>query len=212
MLRRLRRPLEFVLSCVALVVLSPLIFLGLVVSAVSLRAWPVYTQQRVGCGGSTFVIFKLRTLPRDVPQALTKYDLGAVTIPTGALWLRRTHLDESLQLLNVVGGSMSLVGPRPELVELVDRMKPAHRRIRHTVRPGITGLWQISVASERLLCEDPMYDTAYVRARSLLLDARILWRTVTITIGTGEPIDESGIDRFGAVGSDDVGVDRPDAA
>lgn len=96
-------------------------------------------------------------------------------------WLRRTSLDELPQLLNVLKGEMSLVGPRPEMPFMIRRNTPAYQR-RLQVLPGITGLWQ-AVARHEPLEESLRYDLYYIRHRSLLLDLAILARTALTVLG-----------------------------
>ena len=91
--------------------------------------------------------------------------------------LRRTCIDELPQLLNVFKGEMSLVGPRPEMPFIVDQYEAIHRQ-RLTVKPGITGLWQLSADRRSLIHENISYDLYYVRGRNLLMDVAILMHTV----------------------------------
>jgi lipopolysaccharide/colanic/teichoic acid biosynthesis glycosyltransferase len=100
-------------------------------------------------------------------------------------FLRRTSLDELPQLWNVLRGDMSLVGPRPELPEIVARYEE-WQHVRHTVRPGLTGWWQVNRPPDRLMHEVVELDIYYVKHRSLALDLKILLRTVSAVLrGTG---------------------------
>jgi len=100
-------------------------------------------------------------------------------------WIRRLSIDELPQLLNVLRGDMSLVGPRPPLPSEVDSYQPWHRR-RLDVAPGMTGLWQVSGRSKLTFDEMVMLDLYYAENWSLMLDLRILLRTVpTVLLGTG---------------------------
>jgi lipopolysaccharide/colanic/teichoic acid biosynthesis glycosyltransferase len=103
--------------------------------------------------------------------------LAAVQIPRLARVLRAKHLDELPQLFLVVAGKMSLVGPRPEMAHLHEATEPTFAAARTTVRPGCTGLWQLSPAGAGLIGEAPEYDLFYLRYASLGLDLWILWRT-----------------------------------
>lgn len=154
-----------------------------VLLAAELRAWPFFVQRRVGRDGRHFSLIKLRTLPPTTPAYADKYALSEVAVPPIARQLRRLHLDELPQLWLVVAGRMSLVGPRPEMPHLVEQIPADHAEIRQRVRPGCTGLWQVSVDAGGLIHEHPEYDRAYVLRRSWRLDAWILMRTALLMLG-----------------------------
>lgn len=180
-----KRAIDIVLGTVlALAVLPVVVALALALSH-SLRAWPFFTQERVGRGGRPFRIVKLRTLPRSVPRYALKDDLREVLVPSLARFLRRHHLDELPQLALVPIGRMSLVGPRPKLPDHVEVMDLGFSRHRTQVRPGCSGLWQIGPASDKLIRDSPEYDEFYLRHRSFRLDGWILWRTARLMLGFG---------------------------
>lgn len=183
-----KRAVDVVLGTLAAVVTLPLTVLLALVLAVELRAWPFFVQERVGLGGRIVRVVKLRTLPPTTPTDADKYALREVAIPPLAARLRQLHLDELPQLWLVVLGTMSLVGPRPEMPSLHSSFTPSVQRERAQVRPGCTGLWQVSDAAGGLMHEHPEYDLAYVRAVSLRLDAWILWRTVGLLVGRHRPV------------------------
>jgi O-antigen biosynthesis protein WbqP len=140
---------------------------------------PIFLRQsRIGANGRTYLMWKFRTLPQDTPQ-MSKADLhriGVKPTPLGRI-LRRYSLDELPQLLNVLSGDMSLVGPRPALYTQHDLV--AMRRevgILHA-RPGMTGLAQISGREDLTLDQKVALDREYVRGMSPLLDASIVLRT-----------------------------------
>ena len=173
----------------ALAVLAIPVIAGLaLVMAWSLRCSPFFVQQRVGRDGRLFRFWKLRTLPKAAPAYADKYAIERIPIPRMARFLRSTHLDELPQLFLVPLGLMSLVGPRPEMPQLHQSGDKAFARARTSVRPGCTGLWQVSVAYHRLIWEAPEYDLAYPRLRNLRLDLWILWRTVAMTLGRSRPV------------------------
>ncbi len=187
----MKRMGDLVGATVLLVVLSPVILVGALVSFGSFRGWPFFTQTRVGQGGRRFRVVKIRTLHPRTPTSLPKAQLVAHR-PNGACRLLRAyHLDELPQLLNVLAGSMSLVGPRPELVELQHLFDPAFAERRTQVRPGLTGLWQVSRSVEAMIADHPEYDDYYVTARGLRLDLWILWRTAIGLVGSA-PIGSLG--------------------
>jgi exopolysaccharide biosynthesis polyprenyl glycosylphosphotransferase len=148
----------------------------------------LFRQPRVGKDGRTFTVYKFRTMVVDAEQR--KAELAAYNDGAGALfkmrndprvtrtgrWLRRYSLDELPQLFNVLKGDMSLVGPRPPLPDEVARYTDYVRR-RLAVRPGITGLWQISGQSDLSWEEAVRLDLRYVENWSLILDLQILWKS-----------------------------------
>jgi lipopolysaccharide/colanic/teichoic acid biosynthesis glycosyltransferase len=149
-----------------------------------------FRQERVGRDGSTFRIWKLRTmvvnaaeLPvegNDADGLLFKLRVDPRVTRLGRV-LRRLSLDELPQLINVVSGSMSLVGPRPPLASEVARYGDDVRR-RLLVRPGLTGLWQVSGRSDLPWDEAVRLDLQYVENWSLALDLAILVRTVSVVL------------------------------
>lgn len=177
-----KRVIDLGVSTVLAVVTLPLVVLMAIGLSVELRAWPFFVQERGGRGGRSMKIVKLRTLPVTTPTDADKYELTTVRVPPFARLLRALHLDELPQLWLVVAGHMSLVGPRPEMPHLLDRIPPAARRARESVRPGCTGLWQISQHVTGLIHEHPEYDVTYVEQRSLRLDLWIMWRTVPMLL------------------------------
>ena len=149
----------------------------------------LYRQRRVGKDGRTFTMIKFRTMvadAHDLRAGLTGSNEGAGPLfklrddprVTGVgAWLRRFSIDELPQLLNVLAGTMSLVGPRPPLPEETETYGPDVRR-RLLVKPGLTGLWQVSGRSDLPWDEAVRLDLRYVEDWSLALDAVILWKTV----------------------------------
>jgi exopolysaccharide biosynthesis polyprenyl glycosylphosphotransferase len=190
--------LDRVLALVALLILSPLM---LIIGAVVRLTTPgpaIFRQKRVGAHGQEFTFLKFRTMHADAEQCrdelamlninsdglLFKVRQDPRVTPIGAV-LRRWSLDELPQLLNVLVGHMSLVGPRPPLPEEVARYGDEARR-RLLVRPGLTGLWQVSGRSDLAWEEAVRLDLHYVDNWSLTLDIAILWRTLSAVLhGTG---------------------------
>jgi lipopolysaccharide/colanic/teichoic acid biosynthesis glycosyltransferase len=166
----------------ALLALPVMAILALAVM-VSLRTWrPIFVQDRVGRHGALFRLPKLRTLPLTTPPYADKYAIHDLRIPRLCRLLRRTHLDELPQLLLVPLGKMSLVGPRPEMPGLAAQFEPEFAAVRCRVRPGCTGLWQVSDETEKLIQDAPEYDLYYVRKRSLRFDLWIMWRTLVALV------------------------------
>jgi nucleoside-diphosphate-sugar epimerase/lipopolysaccharide/colanic/teichoic acid biosynthesis glycosyltransferase len=173
-----KRSIDVVVGALLCLVALPVIALLAVLSAIALRGWPFFVQDRVGRGGRRIRFPKIRTLPKSAPAAADKRSIAAVPMPRLSELLRGTHLDELPQLFCVVAGSMSLVGPRPEMPEMLPRYPVEFAQNRAQVRPGCTGLWQVSVASAGMIYEAPEYDDYYISHTSFALDAWILWRTV----------------------------------
>ena len=169
-----KRAIDAVAAAVALVVLLPVIAAGALAVLVSMGRPVLFRQRRPGRHGELFEMVKFRTM-----RAGDGAD-GARLTRTGN-WLRASSIDELPSLWNVVKGEMSLVGPRPLLPDYLDRYTPRQAR-RHEVRPGITGLAQVS-GRNALGWEDKLeFDVRYVERLSLRLDLRILARTVTTVV------------------------------
>ena len=173
--------------------------LGLALLATWLKAGrPVFfTQVRMGLGGSSFRIFKIRTMdngsaaPEGVLFEGWTYANDPRVTRLGS-WLRRYRVDELPQLINILRGEMSLVGPRPEPFEIAQRLgtEIVHYHNRHDVRPGLTGLCQISAAYRDFGTVEKSarkleLDLEYVRTRSVWLDLRIMVGTARIVL-TGQ--------------------------
>lgn len=174
---RVKRLLDASLASVGLVVSAPL---QLVVAGVVLAAHgsPVlFRQPRPGLNGEVFELVKFRTMRH--PDATHVTDAERLT--TVGRILRSTSLDELPTLWNVLKGDMSLVGPRPLLVEYLERYSPEQAR-RHEVRPGVTGLAQVRGRNGLDWDAKLALDVEYVDKRSLLLDARILLETVAVVL------------------------------
>jgi lipopolysaccharide/colanic/teichoic acid biosynthesis glycosyltransferase len=153
----------------------------------------LFRQTRVGRNGRTFTVYKFRTMVADAERRRSALDElneldgplfkirkdPRVTGPGG--WLRRWSLDELPQLVNVLIGDMSLVGPRPPLPDEADHYESYVRR-RLEVKPGLTGLWQINGRAE-LSWEDAVrFDVRYVENWSFALDLQILWKTIAAVL------------------------------
>jgi lipopolysaccharide/colanic/teichoic acid biosynthesis glycosyltransferase len=174
---RRRLVLDIVIGGTLLVLTFPVAVVLSIGSTISLRAWPIFTQDRLGRGGVPFRFAKIRSLPPDAPRYADKYAIQDVPRTRFGTFLRTSHLDELPQLALVVVGRMSLVGPRPEMASVAATFDPAFMEARSCLRPGCTGLWQVSEAADRLIGEAPEYDLYYVEHSCIRLDLWILWRT-----------------------------------
>ncbi len=180
-----KKPIEIFLAVIAGIVLLPVAVLIAVLIAATSAGPVIYTQTRSGEGEKKFKIFKFRTMRADAEQHGPQWSAGLEDTRITAIGkiLRRTHLDEMPQLLNIITGDLSFVGPRPERPEFVARLKKdvPYFELRLLVRPGITGWAQINYkygASVEDSYEKLQYDTYYLKNRSLTLDFLILLRTV----------------------------------
>lgn len=170
-----KRGLDLVLGAAALMLSAPLQALIALVVRRKLGSPVLFRQPRPGKDGAVFELIKFRTmLEPDAGKGLVT-DEQRLT-PFGAL-LRSSSLDELPTLWNVVRGDMSLVGPRPLLVHYLARYTPEQAR-RHEVRPGITGLAQVSGRNALTWDDKFAKDVEYVDNRGLWLDAKIIWRTL----------------------------------
>ena len=176
---------DYIVSAFLLILLAPLMMAAMLLVRLSSKGSPIYTQKRLGRNGKPFVIYKLRTMRHDCerltgPQWSTTNDPRVTSV---GRFLRKTHLDELPQLLNVLRGEMSLVGPRPERPEIVNQLEkiiPAYRN-REAMLPGVTGLAQVQLPPDtdvedvrrKLAC-----DLYYRDIASLWLDVRIVLSTI----------------------------------
>lgn len=137
-----------------------------------------FRQDRVGKDGTVFRLYKYRTMQTAAdPYAIAPTEETDSRITPFGRWLRRTSLDELPQLLNVLRGEMSMVGPRPEMPFIVEKYEPWQRR-RLDVKPGLTGLWQVIGRKNLPLHLNIQYDFYYIKNQSFLLDVEILFRTI----------------------------------
>ncbi|GAA2725087.1 sugar transferase [Cellulomonas aerilata] len=188
----MKRLTDVVVASVALVLLSP-VLAAVALSVRLVMGRPVlFRQPRPGLGGAVFEILKFRTMRPPLAPGREFADHDERIPPLGR-FLRRTSLDELPELLNVLRGEMSLVGPRPLLVDYLDRYTPEQAR-RHDVRPGITGLAQVSGRNALDWEQTFALDVRYVDTRSWWMDVRILLLTlVRLLDPRGAGADAAGI-------------------
>lgn len=187
-IKRILDTLGATAGAVALVLVIPAVWVG---NKLGNRGPLLYRQARVGKGGREFEILKFRTMTAGSAGAETKWtteDDPRIT-PFGA-WLRRSHVDELPQVINILRGDLSVVGPRPEQPRYVEELesKIPFYGLRHLVRPGLTGWAQVKYpygASEGDALEKLQYEFFYLRHQGLLLDLRITGRTLRSVLGRG---------------------------
>ena len=173
-----KRVFDFFTALVGFIIALPL---WIVISVcIKLDDWgPVlFKQSRIGLNGKPFNIYKFRTMKPDTEKyAHCPTDRNDIRLTTIGRLLRKLSLDEIPQLINVLKGEMSLVGPRPEMAFIVDTYE-LYERKRLSVIPGITGLWQVSPARNAEIHDNPEYDLLYIEHRDLSLDVLILILTI----------------------------------
>lgn len=174
----MKRGFDLIVSLTALLLLAPLLLLLALLVRWKLGAPVLFSQRRPGLRGRVFTLWKFRTMT-DACAADGRLLPDAERLTAFGRWLRGTSLDELPELLNVVRGDMSLVGPRPLLVRYLERYSPEQAR-RHEVRPGLTGWAQINGRNASSWAERLRLDVWYVDHRGFWLDLRILARTVAL--------------------------------
>jgi lipopolysaccharide/colanic/teichoic acid biosynthesis glycosyltransferase len=203
--RRLgKRLFDLVVASLAMLLLAPLLLAVAVLVRATSPGGALFRQTRVGRNGRPFVLYKFRTMyvgcPDDIHREYVRKLLVEDQPPTGGReglyklerdpritriggLLRRTSIDELPQLLNVIRGDMSLVGPRPALSYEAEMFGPTHAR-RFLVPPGLTGLWQVSGRNSLTMREGLVLDLEYVDRQSFVFDLKILLRTVPAVLST----------------------------
>jgi lipopolysaccharide/colanic/teichoic acid biosynthesis glycosyltransferase len=194
----LKRWLDAVCSVVGLIVVLPLLLLIAAAIKLESRGPVIYSSSRIGRKGRTFLCYKFRTMSADAEEL--KVSLQHLNERDGVLFkitndpritrlgrfLRKYSLDELPQFWNVLKGDMSMVGPRPPLADEVQQYELEHLR-RLDVLPGITGLWQVESRCDPSFASYISLDVQYVERWHLLLDFKILFKTILVVIaGSGQ--------------------------
>lgn len=185
----LKRIMDFILSLIGIIILSPVYLILIILIKLDSKGPAIFKQVRVGKDGRDFVIYKFRTMvvnaekkreleidPNNIGNFVFQSKEDNRITKVGS-FLRKSSLDEIPQLFNVLIGNMSLVGPRPEIPDVVKYYPPEYRQ-RLLVPPGITGLAQVSGRGEIELQKTIHYDLVYIQNFSVLLDIKILFKTV----------------------------------
>lgn len=174
--RYFKRPLDFVCSLAAIIILSPILLLIALLVRIKLGSPVIFKQQRPGMNEKIFTLYKFRTMTdeRDekgelLPDEVRLTDFGK--------FLRASSLDELPELFNILKGDMSIVGPRPLLIEYLP-LYNAHQRRRHEVRPGLTGWAQVNGRNAITWEEKFNYDVEYIDNLSFFLDVKIIFLTI----------------------------------
>ncbi len=181
-----KRVLDLLVTSVAIILLVPVFLTVAALIWLDMRGPVIYRQRRIGRYGVPFTVYKFRTMIPDRRRANQPYagperrrahkTADDPRVTRIGRFMRRTSLDELPQLFNVLRGEMSLIGPRPELPEIVGRYEPWQHQ-RHLVLPGLTGWWQTHGRSGQMMHEHTDLDIYYVEHISFTLDLRILLQT-----------------------------------
>ncbi len=202
----IKRIIDIVVAGLGLLLLTPLLAVVALLVRLKLGSPILFRQVRPGLGGEPFTIYKFRTM-RNAFDEQGKPLHDAERLTALGRFLRHWSLDELPELYNVLRGDMSLIGPRPLLMEYLPRYTAEQAR-RHDVRPGITGLAQVMGRNSLQFSQRLAYDIHYVDHFSLMLDLRIFYLTF-VRAGTGRLFDGAGQD-VSAV--DDLGLHSGDPA
>ncbi len=174
--RFFKRPLDFLLSIIALIILSPLLLLIAILVRVKLGSPIIFKQQRPGLNEKIFTIYKFRTMTDEKDENGELLPDSDRLTPFGK-FLRSTSIDELPELVNILKGDMSIVGPRPLLVEYLP-LYNEKQKLRHTVRPGLTGLAQVNGRNAITWEEKFDLDVKYAKNLTLKIDLFIIFRTI----------------------------------
>lgn len=189
--RAAKRTADLIGAALLLFLLTPVILVVAIAVRLDSAGPAIFQQSRIGKDGKPFRIYKFRTMTwsPDQPLIFLPDGRGGLThkvrndhrVTRVGKHLRKTSLDEIPQIINILRGEMSFIGPRPELVEIVAQYEFWQHR-RHIVRPGITGLWQVSGRSDKPMHEHTEIDIEYIETMSFRVDARILKDTVLMVL------------------------------
>ncbi|MEW5766849.1 MAG: sugar transferase [bacterium] len=185
----IKRGIDIIVSSLMVILLSPLLLAMATIIKLDSKGSALFRQQRVGKDGRIFTMYKFRTMRVDAelasgPVWAKKNDPRVTRIGS---YLRKTRADELPQLINVLKGEMTLVGPRPERPVFVNEFKhtiPGYKA-RLSVKPGLTGLAQVRYRYDSSICDVKRklrYDLLYVKRMCLMLDLRILFQTVEVVL------------------------------
>lgn len=174
--RYIKRPLDFILALIAIILLSPVLLVITLLIRANLGSPVIFKQKRPGLNGEIFTMYKFRTMTNEkddngklLPNELRHTRFGRI--------LRSTSLDELPELFNIIKGDMSIIGPRPLLVEYLP-LYNSHQTRRHEVRPGLSGLAQVNGRNTITWEERFDFDVEYVENLSFLLDLKLILQTL----------------------------------
>lgn len=182
--RCIKRGLDILLSLIALIVFLPLMLICAIWIRLDSPGPALFRQKRIGAGDSTFTILKFRTMRQDTPSDVATHlmtDASSHITRCGRI-LRSTSLDELPQLINILRGDMSFVGPRPALWNQFDLIQMRKEHHIDRVKPGLTGWAQVNGRDMLDMAQKVQFDAEYVQRLSFLMDLRCIWRTVAVVL------------------------------
>lgn len=175
----LKRLFDFILSLIGLILLSPIFLVLIILIKLDSKGPIIFKQRRIGKDKREFNIYKFRSMridaPKDAPtHLLNNPDLYITSV---GKFIRKTSLDELPQLINIIKGDMAIVGPRPALYNQYDLISERDKYSANSIRPGLTGLAQISGRDELSIDIKAKYDGEYLEKYNFLLDLKIIFNT-----------------------------------
>lgn len=172
--------IDFILSLIALIILLPFFCIFAIIIKLESRGPIFFKQKRIGKNKKEFYIYKFRTMrtdtPKDMPTHLLK-DAESYITKSGKIF-RKTSIDELPQILNILKGQMSIIGPRPALWNQYDLIKERDKYNANSIRPGLTGWAQVNGRDELEIPIKAKFDGEYVEKMSLLFDTKIFLKTI----------------------------------
>lgn len=177
---KIKRIFDIVFSLILFLILFPVIIIIIILIKIDSKGPILFKQLRVGKNKNNFYIYKFRTMKTDSPKNLATHLINEPLkfITKIGFFLRRTSLDEIPQLINIIKGEMSLIGPRPALFNQLDLIAERDKYDVHSILPGITGLAQINGRDEIDIDMKAKYDGQYLREISFTLDMKIFFKTI----------------------------------
>lgn len=181
MYKYLKRPLDFLISLIALVILSPIFLIIALWIKLNSKGPVFFRQKRVGMNKELFEIYKFRSMRTDTPSDMPTHLLNDpdAFITSSGKFLRKTSLDELPQLINIIKGDMAIIGPRPALWNQYDLIEERDKYGANDVRPGLTGWAQINGRDELEIPVKAKLDGDYVQNISILFDLKCFFGTIT---------------------------------
>ena len=170
----IKRPLDFILSLLGVILLSPLLIIIALLIKLDSKGPIIFKQKRIGINKSTFMIYKFRTMRTDTPKEMPTHMLNKADsyITKTGKFLRKTSLDELPQLFNILKGQMAIIGPRPALWNQDDLVAERDKYKANDVRPGLTGLAQISGRDELPITKKALLDGKYCSTVTFRMDSK----------------------------------------
>ena len=185
MYRRIKRILGLLISIPSLLLIIPICLIACIFIVIESSGNPIYIQERIGLNGQSFSIYKLRSMYQDAEKNGHKWaSKNDTRITKVGRFIRKTRIDELPQIINVIKGEMSIIGPRPERPEFINEFLKdiPNFNERLAVRPGITGWAQVNGGYELTPKDKLVYDIFYINHESIKLDFLILLKTIKVMV------------------------------